>query len=195
MRRFALPALALLAACSPDIVQGSYLCGPEQSCPQNQVCNGADNLCVLPGGVMPFSCGDKITEVEPNNGPTAAQAITNLDCVSPLVQIKGCAPAGDAEDWYAFDVPANCGATVAGVRLSFPLAFEQLSVQLGNVAGSQAACGNTSPPDDGSDTVCLTTPVTAGQHYALKVARSGIGDCDGQCAYNRYSLSLQLGTP
>jgi hypothetical protein len=191
----ALWIVALLSACSPDIVQGAYLCGPEQSCPDGQACNGEDNLCVLPGGAKPFACGDKITEVEPNNGAAAAQAVANIACVSPLIQIKGCTPAGDAEDWYAFDVPANCGATVATMRLSFPLAFEQLSVDLGGKTGSQAECGTTVPIDDGSDTVCLTTPVTAGQHYALRVARSGIGDCDGQCAYNRYSLSLQLGTP
>lgn len=188
-------ALLLVSACSPEIVQGAYLCGPEQSCPDGQACNGEDNLCVLPSGAKPFSCGDKITEVEPNNGATAAQAIPNLACVSPLIQIKGCTPAGDAEDWYAFDVPATCGATVANLRLSFPLAFEQLSVELGGAAASPADCGTSVPLDDGTETVCLKTPVSAGQHVTLRVARSGVGDCDGQCAYNRYSLSLQLGTP
>ena len=191
----ALLCLLFVSACSPDIVQGSYLCGPEQSCPDGQACNGVDNICVLPSGALPFACGDKITEVEPNNGATAAQPITNLECVSPLVQIKGCTPANDAEDWYAFDVPATCGATVASVRLSFPLAFEQLSVDLAGKSGTQADCGTTVGTDDGVDTLCLSTPVTAGQHYTLRIARSGIGDCGGQCAYNRYSLSLQLGTP
>ncbi|MBL9013897.1 MAG: hypothetical protein JNL83_06965 [Myxococcales bacterium] len=191
----ALLAIALLSACAPEIVQGAYLCGPEQSCPEGQACNGADNVCVLPGGVKPFECGDKITEVEPNNGASAAQTIANLACVSPLIQIKGCTPATDAEDWYAFDVPVGCGATVATVRIDFPLAFEQLSIELAGKTGSQADCGGTAPPDDGSDTVCLSTPVTAGQRYTLRVARSGVGDCDGECAFNRYSLSLQLGTP
>ena len=191
----ALLFIALLSACSPEIVQGAYLCGPDESCPDGQKCNGVDNVCVLPSGAKPFECGDKITEVEPNNGAAAAQTIANLACASPLIQIKGCTPAADAEDWYAFDVPATCTATVATVRLDFPLAFEQLSVELAGKTGSQADCGSTAPPDDGSDTVCLSTPVTAGQRYTLRVARSGVGNCDGQCGYNRYSLSLQLGTP
>ena len=191
----ALLAIALLSACSPDIVPGAYLCGPEQACPEDLACDGVDNTCVAATSVRPFECGDKITEIEPNNGATAAQAIANLACVSPPILIKGCTPMNDAEDWYAFDVPATCGATVATVRLDFPLAFEELSVHIGDSAGSQADCGTTAPPDDGSATACLKTSVTAGQHYTVRVARSGAGDCDGQCAYNRYSLSLQLGTP
>ena len=191
----ALAIAALLSGCAPDIVQGAYFCGPEQSCPEGQACNGVDNLCMLPSGAKPFECGDKITEVEPNNGAAAAQSIANLACVSPLIQIKGCTPATDAEDWYAFDVPSGCGATVATVRLDFPLAFEQLSVELAGKTGSQADCAGSAPPDDGTDTVCLGAPVTAGQRYTLRIARSGVGNCDGQCGYNRYSLSLQLGTP
>jgi hypothetical protein len=188
--------LALGGACTPDIVAGAYLCGPEQSCPDGQVCNGPDNLCVLPGAAQPFECGTKITEVEPNNASTAGQPIPNLACVSPLVQVKGCTPTGDTDDWFVFDVPAACTNSVATVRLSFPLAFEQLSLDLDTSAtGTVAACGVNVALDDGSDVLCLVQAVTAGSKHAVRVARSGVGNCDGECGFNRYTLSLQLGTP
>jgi hypothetical protein len=184
----------VVSACTPDIVSGAYLCGPESSCPDGQVCNGTDNLCVLPGSAQPFSCGDKITEAEPNNAPGAAQNLESLQCVSTLVEIKGCTPADDHDDYYAFDVPAQCNATVAKVRLSFPLAFEQLTVDLGGTTGTAEVCTNT-VPDDANETLCISQPVTPGMHYTLHVARSGVGDCGGACGYNRYTLGLQLGTP
>ncbi|MBA3462388.1 MAG: hypothetical protein H0T46_20670 [Deltaproteobacteria bacterium] len=194
--RAAILALALCGACTPDIVAGAYLCGPEQSCPDGQVCNGPDNICVLPGAALPFECGDKITEVEPNNASTAAQPIPNLACVSPLVQVKGCTPTSDTEDWFVFDVPAQCTATEATIRLSFPLAFEQLSLGLdGTATGTVAACGVNLAPDDGTDVLCLEQAVTAGSKHAVRVARSGVGNCGGECGFNRYTLSLQLGTP
>lgn len=194
--RAAFLALVLCGACTPDIVAGAYLCGPEQACPDGQVCNGPDNVCVLPGAALPFDCGTKITEVEPNNASTAAQAIPNLACVSPLVQVKGCTPTADTEDWFVFDVPAQCTTSVATVRLSYPLAFEQLSLGLdGTATGTVAACGVNIAPDDGSDVVCLEQPVAAGSKHTVRVARSGVGNCDGECGFNRYTLSLQLGTP
>lgn len=190
-------ALAVAAGCSPDIVPGAYLCGPEQACPDDLVCNGEDNLCVAPGGALPFACGN-VTEVEPNDGVAAAQPITNLGCASPLVQVKGCTPLGDVEDFYQFDVPANCGATIASIRLSSPIAYEELALRLDgatSIEGDAAMCGVDPAPDDGAVQRCLSQPVTAGRHYTLRVARSGSGDCDGQCAYNRYTLTVQLGTP
>ncbi len=187
-------ALALLGACTPDIVPGAYLCGPDESCPERQVCNGPDNTCVSPGGAVPFACGAG-NDVEPNDGAAVAQAIPNVTCAGPLLQLKGCAAGTDTEDWYGFDVPPSCAATVASIRLSYPIAFEQLSLRLGTTEGDPVACGVDSAPDDGFDQHCVTQNVTAGTHYTLRVARTGAGNCEGACAYNRYTLTLQLGTP
>lgn len=186
--------LALLGACTPDIVPGAYLCGPDESCPEGQVCNGADNTCVLPGGTTAFAC-DRGNDVEPNDGAAEAETIPNVTCAGPLIQLKGCALGSDTEDWYAFDVPPTCGATVASIRLTSPIAFEQLSVRLANADGDAATCGVDSAPDDGVEQTCIQQNVTAGTHYALRVARTGTGNCGGSCAYNRYTLTLQLGTP
>jgi len=195
--RALLLTFVVLGACAPDIVSGAYLCGPDEACPDGQVCNGADAICVLPGGATPFACG-KVTEVEPNDGAATAQAIANLPCASTLAEIRGCTPLGDAEDWYAFDVPSTCLSTVASVRLSFALAWEGLTIQLagpdGSFDGAASACDVISP-DDGALQVCLKRPVTAGGHYTLRIGLDGTGDCDGACRYNRYTLGLQLGTP
>ncbi|CAN5880382.1 hypothetical protein BH11MYX3_BH11MYX3_15040 [soil metagenome] len=187
-------AVSLIGACTPDIVPGAYLCGPDESCPERQVCNGADNTCVLPGAAVPFACGAG-NDVEPNDDAASALAIPNLTCAGPLVQLVGCASGSDAEDWFAFDVPPNCNATVASLRLSYPIAFEQLSLRLASTEGDAATCGVDSSRDDGSDQQCVTQNVTAGTHYTVRVARNGTGNCDGACAYNRYTLTLQLGTP
>ena len=45
----------LLVACTPTITPGSYLCGPEQLCPEGQACNGPDNVCVRAPNAQPFA--------------------------------------------------------------------------------------------------------------------------------------------
>ena len=57
-------ALVLLAACSPDITGGSYLCGANASCPPNEACNGTDNSCVLAGTQDVFAY-DRVLEYQP----------------------------------------------------------------------------------------------------------------------------------
>jgi hypothetical protein len=143
---------------------------------------------------MPFACGPA-NDVEHNDGASAAQAIPNVTCAGPLLQLKGCASGSDSEDWYGFDVPANCGATLAEIRVSYPIAFEQLALRLATTDGDAATCGVDSAPDDGFEQLCVKQNVTAGTHYTVRVARNGTGNCDGACAYNRYTLTLQLGTP
>jgi hypothetical protein len=188
----------VVGACAPDIVPGAYLCGPERLCPQDQVCDGVTDMCVSASAAMPFACG-KTTEVEPNNGAASAEVIPNLPCVSLLTEIKGCTPDGDTEDWYSFDVPTTCGATIADLHLQFPIAFEELVVELaggqGTFAGSPADCSANLGTDSGNTDLCVKHPVTAGGHYSVRVARSGQGNCGGECGFNRYTLTLQLGTP
>ena len=84
---------------------------------------------------------------------------------------------------------------MATIRISYPIAFEQLSLHLAAIEGDAATCGVDSAPDDGLEQRCVTQNVVAGTHYTIRVARDGIGNCGGSCAYNRYTLTLQLGTP
>jgi hypothetical protein len=198
MRTFLL-AFVLLGACTPEIVSGAYLCGPDESCPDDQKCNPASGLCVAPGSVQAFTCGREqdLTEIEPNNTQAGAQAIQASGCASTLAEISGCTPAGDGDDWFTFQVPANCTTTVAHLRLSSSIAFQMLGVTLsgpnGTFEASATAC-DSSFPDDAEVQVCLAQTVTPGATYAVRVAPAGGGNCGGDCPYNRYRLSMQLAT-
>ncbi len=190
-------SFALLGACTPEIVSGAYLCGPDESCPDGQKCNPASALCVGPGSVETFACGKDQTEIEPNNSQAGAQVIQGLGCASTLAEIRGCTPAGDADDWFVFDVPATCTTSVAHLRLSSSIAFQTLGVKLsgpnGTFEASETVCAASSP-DDAEVQVCLDQAVTPGATYAVRVGPAGGGNCEGNCSYNRYSLHLQLGT-
>ena len=190
-------SFALLGACAPEIVSGAYLCGPDESCPDGQKCNPASALCVSSGSVESFACGKDQTEIEPNNSPAGAQVIQALGCASTVAEIRGCTPAGDADDWFAFDVAATCTTSVAHIRLSSSIAFQTLGVKLtgpnGTFEASETACA-ASFPDDGELQVCLDQAVTPGATYTVRVGPAGGGNCGGNCPYNRYSLHVQLGT-
>jgi hypothetical protein len=188
---------SLLVACSPEIAPGAYLCGPEEACPDGLTCDGAKNLCVLPNQVTPFGCAAG-TEVEPNNALATAQQVGNLACVSQPIELVGCAQESDSEDWFQFDTPATCTAVGVGARLTFPLAFEILALELIGTTGATIATGGAcanQDADDGDEQRCLDQRLDPGGHYAIRVVRSGEGTCDGACAHNRYTLTLQLKTP
>jgi hypothetical protein len=191
-------ALAAVGACAPDIAPGAYLCGPEQVCPDEQVCDGETATCVLPSQAKPFACPASSTDVEPNDDPNNAQVIPSLTCASRPAEVIGCTRDVDGEDWFQFDVPAACTTVGVDLRLTFPIAFELLELELRNGSGVIVATGTPcaqAEPDDGDDQSCLEHALTPGEHYTVRVARTGEGDCGGACAYNRYTLTLQLETP
>lgn len=200
MRTAVVVALGLVAACTPEIVPGSYFCGPERACPDDQACDGATNLCVLPSQVQPFACPSptETVEVEPNDDMVNAQLIANLECVSRTAEIVGCTRDLDREDWFVFDVPVGCTAVAVEGRLTFPLAFEVLDLDAHGSTGLTIATGGQCAifdADDGDEQRCLDVPLTPGSRSALRVARSGVGSCGGACAHNKYTLTLQLKTP
>ncbi|MFN0246113.1 MAG: hypothetical protein ACKV2T_04345 [Kofleriaceae bacterium] len=188
-----------LAACAPEITPGTYLCGDEELCPEGQACDGLTNTCVLPSTARPFACGDDIDEVEPNDAFLSAQSFGALECVSNVAEVRGCTPAnGNDEDWFSFAVP-TCSSTVrATARIAFPLAYEPLVLELRDVNGSTKttgdACANDDP-NDGDTELCFDLAVTGGAQYAIRVAGTGTADCDGACAYNRYTMRMQLLSP
>lgn len=199
------PAVALafvaITACTPDIAPGAYLCGPEQACPDEQVCDGVTNTCVLSSQARLFACPSGATEVEPNDDMASAQLVGNLACVSRPAEVIGCTrqlDGDDGQDWFQFDVPAVCTAVSVAVRLTFPIAYEALALELRDATGATLASGTACPQteaDDGDEQACIEHDLTPGGHYAIRIARTGEGNCGGACAHNRYTLSLQLETP
>ncbi len=188
----------VLVGCVPEIAPGAYLCGPERGCPDEQVCDGVTNTCVLRNQAKPFACPIMQTEVEPNDNANNAQAIENLLCASRPAEVIGCTRDLDGEDWFQFDVPASCAAVGVDLRLTFPVAFESLELELRDADGATIATGASCPnsePDDGDEQRCVEKSLTPGGHYTVRIARTGKGDCQGACAHNRYTLTLQLETP
>jgi len=191
----ALFLVAVLAtACTPDLVPGSYFCGPEQLCPEGQKCNGADNLCVLPSAAEPFACSES-TELEPNNAFAMAQPVlVGAACASLPAEARGCTSATDGQDFFGFSVPAQCTTVSASARLTFPVAFAPLAVTLvdgTNTVAVGVPC-ESDEPDDGETKLCFDGTVRASGNYAVVVSATGQDTCDGACAYNRYQLTVQL---
>lgn len=186
-----------LAACTPDIATGTYLCGVEQKCPDDLSCDGATNLCVNPSTVTPFSCDDDNTEIEPNDSVATAEAILFPTCGS-TVEVTGCeGKDGDAADFYHFTVPAQCPAsTVAVVRISYPIAYEPPDVNILSAGGddilTDQPCRASASDEDGDSATCGRGPVAAGTDYAVQVTGSGEKNCGGMCAHNRYRLTVTL---
>jgi hypothetical protein len=175
--------IAVVAACTPDIASGTYFCGVEQACPPDQACNGTDNTCVTKGTQMPFSCTSSNPVV-----PTFQGCVT-----APLV-VPDCLPAGQASSSYPFTTPTGCPTLAVELDVTYPLAFEQVDVQLWqgqNMVASSASC-NVPTAAGGSESRCLrASGIANGAVYTAVVSAAG-RDCGGACNFNRFELSVQL---
>jgi len=197
MRRVVLAVV--LAGCAPDIAPGSYLCGPEQLCPEGQACNGPDNVCVNEAAVLPFECGMTYADVAGDDTPATGQVQGELPCVSPVRAVHGCLPASDPADFYQFTTPAACVAVEVTATLEYPLAFASLGIQFSTNGAPATAvempCPATRTPAEGHANRCFEMTLAPGMAYAIGVNRDDTADCDGACAYNRYLLDFALATP
>ncbi|MDB4955650.1 MAG: hypothetical protein JWO36_3219 [Myxococcales bacterium] len=186
-----------LVGCTPDVASGSYLCGPEQLCPEGQSCDGLDGTCVFTNTQRPFVC-DPSVEHEPDNTPQQGLAIASLACVSAPYVDNGCLAAGDDQDWVRFKVASGCVAVQVEGRVTFPVSWEPVGLELWDLdamtmIGTGAKCKVA--PASGDDASCITQMVTPSGTYGFKVKPAGGGDCAGSCNYNRYQLTVQLSTP
>jgi hypothetical protein len=197
MNDLAIACALLVAACSPDIAPGAYLCGVEQLCPEGMACNGPDNTCVFAENALPFECG--FPDPAGDDVPGAGHVITGLNCVSPIRESRGCLFPNDPADWFELDVPNNCVAVQLEVRITFPLAFEHPALELATDGGVpervDGPCASGLPPDDGETARCFKRVVENGSHHAIGVTHSGDFHCGGGCAHTRYRLEVQLSTP
>jgi hypothetical protein len=191
-------ALLALAACTPDIAPGSYLCGPEGLCPEGQACNGPDNICVLESQARPFECGN-VDDPAGDDQPGSGTTIANLSCVSVPTETRGCLRATDGQDFFQFDVPATCTAARVEASLTFPIAFQPLALVLSTAGGAavpvDAPCPSSAATVAGEEARCFGQAVAAGGHYAFGVVRGEGGDCGGACRDNRYIFRLRLASP
>ena len=203
MRGSSFPELVLsllaVAACTPTIDPGTYFCGPDGACPEGQACNGPDNTCVLANQALPFECGTDFSDVTGDDATATGQNISLTSCVSPVFAATGCLPVGDVADWFQFDVPSTCTAVQVEARITFPVAFQRLELQLSEANGAGQAretpCTGSQNPDAPDEVRCLTATVQAGMHYAIGAVPDGTQNCDDQCKNNRYAIQIRLAAP
>lgn len=206
MRAALFAILFAAAACTPDIVPGSYLCGPDQACPEGQVCNGTENkmtglvadTCMLPEVAQPFAC-TPATASEPDDTMDTGQLITPpAACIGKVDLGQGCMASGDAADWVTFVAPSVCTALMVEARLDFPLANEGLTIELWDADANMKMTGDGDCKqglDASSVSRCLDSVLVPGKKYGVQVKPTGDGNCGGDCSYNRYKVTLLFGTP
>lgn len=205
--RAALLAIALAAAaCTPDVVPGSYLCGPDQACPEGQVCNGTEDkdadliadTCVLPPVARPFACTPSANSEPDDTMATGYGVMVPKSCVGTVDLMQGCMAAGDAADWVTFVAPATCTALQVQARLEFPIANEDLTIELWDADTNAMVSGDAACKQGVDGTTvrrCLDSVLVPGKTYGVQVKPTGEGNCGGDCGYNRYDLTLLFGTP
>ncbi len=195
--RAALLVALVTAACTPDIAPGTYFCGAEGLCPEGQACNGPDNICVLDNQAQPFDCDG--ADPTGDDAPSAGQPLGDLGCVSQLTENKGCLRENDPADWFQLDVPDNCNAVQIDARVTFPVAFEPVEMQVSSENGApttaETPCSSGTFPLEGQTIRCFKLTVQNGSHHAIGLVHQGSENCNGACSNNRYILSLQLSTP
>lgn len=190
--------IALVGACSPEVPSGAYLCGPNEACPDTQLCDEPTNSCVAPAAASAFACPAGTENSEPDDSQVMGTVIANLECVSVPYSAAGCLAAGDAEDWLQVTAPAACTAVEVEIRLSYKVAFAPLAVVLHDATGAPLATDTAckgADPGQGEDVRCLTQTITPGQTYGIEIKAAGGDDCDGKCRFNRYTVAVQLATP
>jgi len=179
-----LASFALVAACTPQIEGGSYYCGPDESCPPDERCDGATNLCVVPSDVTAFACADVPT----------LPVITS--CTPAKTETHGCVWTADGHTQVTLAMPADCGPRVEA-QLIFPIAFMPLQTTVRGAGGAAVATSSAcSAPHGGVTASCVAFDGMPGQTYTLDIASAPGGPtCDGACAFNRFALTVSILRP
>jgi hypothetical protein len=189
--------LIALAACTPEVLTDTYFCGPDGTCPEGQACNGPDNRCVNASSAEGFTCGDTSLKTEPDDTAAQAHVLAGLTCSVPFKNDNCMLDGNDAEDWATFQSTCS-GAADANIVIKFPVAFERLAIELWDLdtmtkLDDDAECSNGGQV--ALEARCITHAVAEGGHYGIKIRPAGDGNCDGNCSYNRYTLSVLLSKP
>jgi len=184
-------ALLLLAACSPDIASGVYLCGAEQTCPNGMLCDAETTTCVNSDTATTFSCvAAKGTQAAPLQLGQVTCGVNTIEDQSCLVE--------NGDIWYAFTVQTGCNVSVDALfKVESSYAFAPLTLELRDATGATvlgsatAGCPNVKTPDKtGQYAYCLSQTLTMGMSYTLHVLPTGEANCGGECNYNNYRLDI-----
>ncbi len=189
-----------IAACSPEITRGTYYCGPERLCPPNLECDDGQFTCETPGLVQPFSCPEESEGNEPDDVVAQALDLGTIECgASPLDTALGCIPDGDDVDLAMLQIPPNfeceTGAAALAISVRYPVALVPMKLELldDEMAVVEAGVLCTQEPNfTGQDKLCIDALPPAGTYYVRVSSDRDAPDCDGDCHYNQYVLSIDV---
>jgi hypothetical protein len=192
MRAAIVAMLAVVAGCQPEILSGTYFCGPEMSCPPDQICSAASSLCVRPELALPFACpADSQTIGEPNNDVASATAITFTTCPGAEQRLPGCVPDPADLDLIVVDAP-TCGGRSLSFDVRFPVAFAPVIVEQVDAAGTTiqtATSCEIAGENSQNDAACLDATVPGDGRVYVRLTLDPEIDCDDACNFNWYDVA------
>ena len=199
--RAPLAALALVAlvapvaGCEPEILSGVYYCGPELSCPSDQVCSAGDGTCVQPGFARPFECPDGTNAAEPDDDLATAPLVSPGGCPSGDAVRTGCLPAAADIDWLRIGSPISCAGRTLAVDVRYPAAFAPVVLERtqpdGTVLETAPICDITGGIGQ-NDATCLRTPVPADGQTVVRLTFDDALDCENACDFTHYEVTVRI---
>ncbi len=187
------------ASCSPEIGAGTYFCGPDKLCPEGLVCDEPTTICERDFAARPFECPAGSEAGEPDDTLDQAPELGTFACgaTAPLSSARGCIDSPSAIDLYKFEYDDECSGIgpFVSVRLRHPIGLGGLQVELLDASGAlvKAAEPCTLAGDfSGTELLCIDETLASGSYFLRVTAPADATNCDGDCHYNRYSLSLSF---
>ncbi len=201
-RALVIALLAVCSSCKPFVETESYYCGPNRSCPPDQVCDDPTYTCTSEVSLAEsFRCPDGSQDAEPDDTREQAIGLGETVCGEVLTSsdIKGCIIDEGDDDIYRFEHAAVCERNNrALIQITFPAAFVHLSLHIVDASGATVATGAdcTAPNDrSGRFSVCAEVDLQLGEYFVEISPRLGEGvDCSGRCRNNEYELDVFLPT-
>jgi len=200
MRAASILWLALLTvSCTPEIGSGTYFCGPERFCPPDQECDGLSFTCVNPLLAEPFACPEGAEAAEPDDDVADARDLGMLTLNQPMVlgTFAGCISTGADVDLVKVECDSTCaeGGGALEITARYPIAFVPVALELLDESGDVAAAAEMCTPAvdyTGTDVLCIDHTPSVGTYLIRVAAVDGAPDCDGDCAFNRYTLDIKF---
>jgi hypothetical protein len=193
-----LVAFALPVACAPEVFTGSYYCGPERSCPPGQVCDEPLFVCDNPTLAREFECPEGSEDSEPDDSVAEALDLGTTKCgESVTTALPGCIDDADDVDVYSFVHNTDCAAADPHfeLTLSYAYAFTALDFDVVDSAGTvvENASSCEGPGGfTGQQVICIEIPNVTDTYFVRVSMSDSTEDCNGECRYNLYRLSINL---
>ncbi len=190
---------AALMGCTPEVVNEAYFCGPERLCPPEQACDESSATCTRPEYAQPFACPLDSEMFEPDNVLSQARNIGGLACgIPPLDFELGCLDGVNDVDLLSLQVDADCVGNDPHleIQITYPIALVPATLELLDEQERVIETGSLCTPEPnftGTNKLCISTWPPSGRYFLrVRSDRDSALDCDGDCHFNHYTLSIDF---